>query len=197
MCARRTKLLILIVVAGTLAACNTTPALFPPEGVDHLSMTVKVDVDIAGIGKDSVELKGAVTVHRSGPTGPDGKSMTGFLTGASLHGKSGVFGDVYAVQSPVQPSPCEYTYESAGRYRGHFDINGWFWLPEHKLLVKSSAPVHVEGVASGIPPVGQKAETTVKDVPLEDIRKPGENPIGVLSRASAEIHEALKLKTGT
>ncbi len=197
MCSRTAALSVLGVLSMALISCRSVGDTFPPEGIDRLAMTVKVDVDIAGIGKDSIELKGAVTVHRSGPSGPGGNAMTGELVGASLHGKSSVFGDVYAVQSPMQASPCKYTYEpsKAGpSYRGYFDINGWFWLPEHNLLVRSGAPVHVEGVANGIPPVGQKAETTVKDVPLHDIHKPKENPIGVLSRASGEVHEVVHIK---
>ena len=195
----RFRIFFVTVLGGlsmALVSCKTGEVIFPPEGVDHLAMTVTVDVDIHGIGKDSIELQGTVAVHRSGPSGPEGKTMTGELVGASLHGSSKVFGAVYAVQSPIESSPCKYVYEGPvnSRYRGYFDINGWFWLPEHKLFVRTGSPVTVEGPAAAIPPVGSRADMTAKDVPLHDINKPKEPPIGVLSRASGEIRELVRLK---
>jgi hypothetical protein len=169
-------------------------APFPPEGVDHLALAVLVDVEIFAIGKDQIELEGTAAVHRSGPRGPGGKEMVGELIGASFRGKSNVFGEVIAVQSPIQRSPCRYTAEGPGRYRGGFEINGWFWLPEHQLLVFSAAPVDVEGTAAGIPPVGQKAELTSGEIALHDFRNPRDLPIGLLTRASAEVRGIVRIE---
>jgi hypothetical protein len=169
-----------------LASCAAR-ATFPPEGVDHLSMQVTLDVEIFGIGKDTITLEGSVVVHRSGPQGADGKTMTGDMVGASLSGESKVFGPVVATRNPSQPSPCSYTYEGPGKYRGHFDIQGWFWLKQHDLMVYTSAPVRVEGPAAGIPPVGQQAALVTKDVPLHDLRRPGAQPIGTLHDARGTV----------
>jgi len=195
--------LLLPVLAALLASCQhfggasppAADALFPPEGVDHLSMTVSVEVDLPGIGKDRVELAGTVVVHRSGPMGPDGKSMKGELVSASLQGNSPVFGKVIGIENPVKPSACEYTCEGPGRYPGHFDINGWFWLPERDLLISNERPVRVSGVAAGIPAVGQEAESSADDIPLQDIRKPqAGTPIGFLSKARGKIIALVNLE---
>ncbi|MBI4583135.1 MAG: hypothetical protein HY717_03840 [Planctomycetes bacterium] len=162
-------------------------ALFPPEGIDHLGMKVSVEVEIAGIGKDTVNLEGTVAVQRSGPLGPGGKTMKGDLIAASLRGKSAVFGEVVAMASPIQHSPCEYTCEEPEKYPGYFDLNGWFWLPEHDLLVFSGQPVRVEGVARSIPPVGQKAEMKAKEIPLFSFRQAKGNPVGSLTKARGEV----------
>lgn len=169
-------------------------APFPPEGIDHLSMTVTLEVEIFGIGKDTIELKGTAVVHRSGPAA-DGKTMVGDLVGASLRGVSEVFGRVVATESPIQHSPCKYTYEGPGRFEGSFDIQGWVWLPEHNLMVFSSKPVPVSGTATGIPPVGQTGKTTVEEIPLFDFYKPADNSVGVLTRARAEIHDAVGIQS--
>lgn len=169
-------------------------AYFPPEAVDHLAMTTTMDVEIFAIGKDTIVLEGTVAVHRSGPLGPDGKTMKGDMIGASLRGKSEVFGEVVAVQSPLRHSPCEYTWEKEGVYRGHFDINGWFWMPEHDLLVYSAEPVHVSGTASSIPPVGSEAETGDEEIALHDLQKPEGNAIGVLRHARGQIHDLVKIE---
>ena len=119
-----TALAFMPVLALVLTACRSSgdapEAHFPPEGVDHLAMTVRVEVEIFAIGKDTVDLKGTVAIHRSGPTGPEGSLMIGELIGASLRGKSKVFGEMIAVQSPLQRSPCRYTYEGPGQYAHQF-----------------------------------------------------------------------------
>ncbi|MBI4601869.1 MAG: hypothetical protein HY721_07895 [Planctomycetes bacterium] len=176
---------------GKSSGSGNDAAPFPAEGVDHLLMSVSVEVDIAGIGKDTVELEGTVAVHRSGPQGEGGKSMVGDMIGASLRGTSKVFGPVVGTQSPLQHSACAYVQEAPGKYKGHFDINGWFWIPQHDLFIYTGAPVRVEGVAGGIPPVGQKAEVTAKDIPLHDLRKPEGQPIGFLSRASGTVRASV------
>jgi hypothetical protein len=170
-------------------------ALFPPEGVDHLSMTVTVQVDIFGLGEDTVELKGTGIVHRSGPRGPDGNKMEGDLVSASLRGNSKIFGNVVAMESPIQHSRCEYVCEGPGRYRGYFDINGWFWLPEHDLMIFSAKPVHVTGSATSIPPVRQKADVSTEEIALFDFRKSAANAIGVLTRATADIHDLVSVES--
>jgi hypothetical protein len=168
---------------------------FPPEGIDHLGMRVVLDVELPGIGRDErLVLEGYVAVHRSGPMGPGGKSMEGDLIGASLRGKSVAFGEVVAVESPIQRSPCQYVVEGPGKYRGSFDINGWFWLPAHDLIVFSSEPVRVEGVAAAIPPVGQKAKIVETDIALFSFSHPAGNPIGTLHSASGEILDVVPLQ---
>jgi hypothetical protein len=163
-------------------------AAFPPEGVDHLRMAVSVDVEIAGIGKDTVELEGSVAVHRSGPLGEGGKTMKGALIGASLRGTSDVFGEVQAVQSPTQISPCEYTQVAPGEYDGRFDIHGWFWLPKHGRMFYTDTPVRVAGKAAAIPPVGQVAKHTEETVPLRDFSAASAGKdVGFVSNARGEI----------
>jgi hypothetical protein len=157
-------------------------------------MKVWLDVDIFGIGKDEVELSGTVAVHRSGPKGDGGREMDGDLIAATLRGNSQVFGEVLAIESPLQRSPCRYSYEGPGRYRGGFEINGWFWLPKHNLRVFSAKPVRVEGTAAGIPPVGQKAELVGGDIALHDVQKPGENAVGVLTRARGEVLQVVDIE---
>jgi len=185
---------LLIGFSALLSACKGVQETFPPEGVDHLAMTVTVAFEVFAIGKDTVDLTGTVAVHRSGPQGTDGKTMVGELVGAAMRGKSKVFGEVIAMQSPIQRSPCEYTYKGPGNYEGYFDINGWFWLPEHDLLVFSGEPVRVKGTATMIPPVGEKAVNIKKDIALLDFRRPSEKPIGVLTEARGEIHEIVPLE---
>jgi len=185
-----------LVLFACLAGCRSVEkpgACFPPEAVDHLGMKVSVDVDLAGIGKDTIDLEGTVAVHRSGPQGPDGKKMVGEMIGASLRGKSQVFGDVIAVHSPTQPSPCEYTCKGPGSYQGHFAIHACFWLPQHDLFIFSEEPVRVEGTAEAIPPVGQKADSGPVQISLFDLRKPKANPIGVVTRARGEVLALVKL----
>jgi hypothetical protein len=176
-------------------AAAEAAALFPPAGVDHLAMRVTVDVEIAGIGRDQVVLDGYVVVHRSGPSGADGKEMTGDLIGAALTGTSATFGPVVAVESPIQHSPCRYTCEGPGKYSGHFDIHGWFWLPKHGLGVFSEKPVRVRGVARAIPPVGQKAEIVEDEIALYSFDAATGNPIGALRRASGEVKAVVDLAT--
>jgi len=181
---------IIVSLALLVASCA---APFPPEGVDHLSMQVTLDVEIFGIGKDTIALDGSVVVHRSGPQGADGKSMTGDLVGASLRGESKVFGPVVATRDPSRPSPCAYTQEAPGKYRGHFDIQAWFWLQQHDLMVYTQAPVRVAGIAAGIPPVGQKAVLVTKEVPLHDLRRPAGQPIGTLHDATGTVQGVASL----
>jgi hypothetical protein len=154
-------------------------------------MTVTVDVEIAGIGKDRVQLDGTVTVHRGGPLGDGGKTMKGALAGASLRGKSDLFGDVVAVQSPTELSPCEYKYVKEGQYEGSFDIHGWFWLPKYNTMYYTTAPVRVAGTAAMIPPVGQVAKTSTAEVPLRKLG-PGGVDVGSVSNATGEIHAVIK-----
>jgi len=192
MCKRSVYLAVLPLFLGTSCQWGEKPGglssdTFPPEAVDHLEMTITLEVEIAGIGKDKVQLEGTVVVHRSGPRGADGKTMVGNMVGASFRGTSDVFGPVVASQSPILQSPCQYTYEGPGQYNGYIDINGWFWLPDHNLMTYSDGPVRVEGTASRIPPVGQKAKITAEQVSLHDLSKAKGNPIGFLSRASGEI----------
>jgi hypothetical protein len=191
---RRFPLGLLAAALFALASCKglqhggtSTVEIFPPAGVDHLEMAVTVDVEIAGIGKDTLSLKGSAAVHRTGPMGAGGKEIRGELIGATFHGKSSVFGEVYASQNPLKASSVAYTWVGPGQYRGTLDINGWFWLPEHNLLVYGGAPVHVEGPATAIPPVGQKADSTGAEVPLFDLHKPQGNPIGSISKAHGEV----------
>jgi hypothetical protein len=187
---------VLLVFFVGLAGCGSLDrpeSCFPPEAVDHLSMKVTVDVDLAGIGKDTIEMEGSVAVHRSGPLGPDGKKMVGEMIGASLRGKSQVFGEVIAVHNPIQRSPCEYTCQAPGSYHGYFEINGCFWLPQHDLFIFSAEPVRVEGTAKAIPPVGQKADSGPVQVSLRDLRKPNANPVGVLTHARGEVLALVKL----
>lgn len=194
----RARWLVLLTLFACLAGCECleeSAAPFPPEAVDHLGMKVAVDVELAGIGKDTIEMEGTVAVHRSGPLGPDGKQMVGDMIGASLRGKSKVFGDVIAVHSPVQHSRCEYTFKGPGSYQGYFAINGWFWLPEHDLFVFAAEPVRVEGTAERIPPVGQKADSGPVQIRLHDLRKPKDNPIGVLTRATGEVLDLVKIES--
>ncbi len=186
------RLALLSLLGGLLASCKAL-SVIPPEGVDRLSMTVTLDIEISGVGKDSIALEGSVTVHRSGPSGPDGRLMKGEMVGAIFHGRSALFGDVYATQSPMASSPCTYRYVGPGQYHGYLEIQGWFWLPLSNLLVRTEAPVKVEGVAAAIPPVGQKAETMTRDIPLLDIHKPQSPPIGTLSRATGEIHAVIHM----
>jgi hypothetical protein len=169
-------------------------AFFPPEGTDHLAMTVHAAVEIFAIGKDDLVLEGTVAVHRSGPAGPDGKRMEGAMVGAALRGTSKVFGEVVAIQSPLAVSPCEYVYEGPGRYKGHFEINGWFWLPRQDLWFFNATPIRVEGTAAAIPPVGQKADMVAQDVVLEDLRKPDDNPVGDVKSAKGEVHRVVPIE---
>jgi hypothetical protein len=178
---------------------------FPPEGVDHLRMAVDLDVEIFGIGKDSPHLEGDVVVHRGGPSGPDGERMSGDLLAASLRGDSKTFGHLIAIGSPTQRSPCEYVLKvkGPGKYFGHFDINGWFFLPRHDLIVFTKKPVRVAGPAEVIPPVGQVAEAATLPIELYDFRKPTGEPVGSLTRARGKIlakvgiEEHLKAKETT
>jgi hypothetical protein len=115
---RSVCLAILPLFLGTSCQCGEKPGenstdvhlyyTFPAEGVDHLEMKVTLDVDIPGIGtgKDTVQLAGTVVVHRSGPSGVDGKTMDGALVGASFRGVSDVFRPVLGCQSPIRNSPC-------------------------------------------------------------------------------------------
>jgi hypothetical protein len=120
--------------------------------------------------------------------------MRGDLVGAALRGDSGVFGPVVAIESPVQKSPCKYRWQSAGVYLGEFDINGWFFLPRHDLLLFTRKPVHVMGPAKVIPPVGQTAQATDLPVELYDFRKPEDQPIGTLLQARAKLEALLGLE---
>ncbi len=188
---------------GAPGEAGAEAAKFPPEGVDHLLMTVDLEVEIFGIGKDSLRLEGSAVVHRGGGQGAGGERMAGDLIAASLRGGSKVFGRVVAIESPVQRSPCEYVWKGPKEYRGRFDINGWFFLPRHDLIVFTRKPVRVEGPADRIPPVGHAAEGTDLPVDLYDFRKPGSPPIGSLTRARGKIEapvgieEALKMKDET
>lgn len=176
---------------------------FPPEAVDHMLLAVDLEIEIFGIGKDAFRLEGGVAVHRSGGLGLEGKLMKGDLIAASLRGDSKAFGRVVAIESPIQLSPAEYEWKGPGKYQGHFDVNGWFFLPRHDLVVFTKKPVRVEGPAEAIPPVGQVAEGVGLPCELYDFRKPGAPPIGSVSKARGKmlskitIQDDLKAKEET
>jgi hypothetical protein len=160
---------------------------FPPEGMDHLSMKVDLEVEIFGLGKDSISLEGSSVVLRGDPTGEAGTLMEGDLISARLRGDSKIFGRVVAIASPIRHSPCEYRWKGPNSYDGQFDILSWFFLPRHDLIVFNKKPVRVTGPAKAIPPVGQVAEA--EDVPVElyKLQEPGGKPIGSLIRAKGTI----------
>jgi hypothetical protein len=162
-------------------------AMFPPEAVDHLRMAIDLEVEIFGLGRDASHLEGDVVVHRSGSSGPDGKVMVADLVAASLRGESKTFGPLVAIESPIQHSRAQYRWEGPRRYPGYFDINAWFFIPKHDLIVFTRKPVRVGGTASGIPPIGQVAEALDVPVELYDFRKPDDQPVGNLLQARGEI----------
>ena len=167
-------------------ACEAD-ATFPPADVDHLGMKVQVAVEIFGIDKDIVDLAGEVVVHRTGPIGEGGKTMKGVLGGATLQGKSDVFGEVVALQGPTT-STCSYSCEGPGQYTGTFEIFGWFWLPKYGKVFYTTLPVVVTGPATTIPPVGQVAKMAAgTTIPLYEIGGSTDNPAGTLSAASGEV----------
>ncbi len=171
-----------------LAGCVVSGgAKFPPEGVDHLRMTVDLEVEIIGIGKDAISLEGTSIVHRGEGSGPEGSQMKGDLVAAKLRGDSKVFGRVVAISSPIQHSPCQYEWKGPNSYQGYFDILSWFFLPQHDLIVFNKKPVRVAGPAERIPPVGQVAEALEGPIELYDYRKPGAQPIGNLTKAKGTI----------
>lgn len=112
------RLALLTLPGGHLASCKASPVI-PPERVDRLSMTVTLDVEISGVGKDPIALKGSVTVHRSGPSGPDGRLMRGEMVGAMFHGKSALFGD-HRPQSP----PIGTLSRATGEVHAVIHLNG-------------------------------------------------------------------------
>ena len=122
--------------------------------------------------------------------------MKGVLVGASLRGKSEVFGDVYAVQSPQKLSVSEYDHSlESGRpapYKGSFDIYGWFYLPKFNRMFYTTEPVRVTGYASAIPPVGQTASASDKEVPLRDFGPDGQD-VGTVTNAKAQIHSVVPI----
>jgi hypothetical protein len=161
--------------------------LFPPEGTDHLAVELTVEIDVLGIGKDRFTLDGSMAVHRGGPAGEGGRAVHGHVVAASFHGESKLLGEVVVFESPLASSPCEYRYLTPGEYADRFDLNCWLWLPEHDLLLASGSPVRVEGTTAAIPPVGHKAVTATRDVPLQDLRRRDGKAVGFFNRASAEI----------
>ena len=86
-----------------------------------------------------------------------------------------------------------YLFERVGKnsYQGQFNINAWFLLPKHNLVVFSKKPVQITGPASAIPPVGQVATGTNLPVGLYDFNKPDAQPIGTVSSAQGNIPEAI------
>ena len=168
---------------------------FPAEGVDHFATTVTLELDIARLGKDTVDLRGTILLHRSGPTGDEGKTMLGELAGASLRGRSNVFGNVVAMESPIQHSPCEFTLDGRGSYRGRIDVNAWFWLPEHGQLLFSAQPIVLQIQTPEFPPVGHRVEPTRTAIALYDFHDPGAKAVGTLTSAGLEIHDAVLIES--
>ena len=186
---------MLLVLTGLLTlpvACFLIGKPFPPEGVDHLELTVTVEVEIVGIGKDTVALDGTLALHRGGPAGEDGRMMKGVLVGASFRGESEVFGEVRVVQSPTDVSTCAYTYSGRGEYQGGFDIQTWFWFPEHNLMLFTTSAVRVTGKAKVIPPVGQVWDAAHDEIPLRVFGPDGKD-VGIVSNARGVIHGVVTL----
>jgi hypothetical protein len=67
-------------------------------------------------------------------------------------------------------------------------------LPDHNLMLYSDGPIRVEGTASSVPPIDQKAKITAEQVALHDLSKVKGHPIGFLSQVSGEITAAVSVK---
>jgi ketosteroid isomerase-like protein len=96
----------------TLAAIEIKPLVLPEPGVHVMRVRLEETYDIAGIGKDTIELKGWIAVkHDHTRPGEDERVLTWNsaitdteFVGMELHGKSPVFGAVEITLDATQPS---------------------------------------------------------------------------------------------
>ncbi|HXO42861.1 MAG TPA: DUF6073 family protein [Thermoanaerobaculia bacterium] len=110
-------------IAGLLAEMKTVslasleplrvkPFTLPAAGVDVMRVRMEETYDIAGVGKDTVELTGWIAVTHDNPRPAEGESTvtwssavsdTSFV-GMDLHGNSSIFGPVEVGLDPRSPS---------------------------------------------------------------------------------------------
>ena len=167
----------------------------PAETVDHLTVSLRADIDLTGVGKDSVVLRGTMALHRSGPTGSEGQTIVGDCIGVSLRGTSKSLGPVYAMESPIRHSRCEFKSTGADGYTGQIDLNCWLWLPARDLVLFAGKPIQISGDARFMPPVGMKSEVVPEEIFLYDFHKPAARAIGVLSNLGGEIHGMVDIES--
>lgn len=95
-----------------LAALDIKPLELPPAGVDVMRVRLEETYDIAGIGKDTVELKGWIAVKHDNTRPAQGERVLTWnsavtdteFVGMELHGESPVFGHVAITLDETQPS---------------------------------------------------------------------------------------------
>lgn len=104
-----------VMVFGMVFLCigceHVTPKL-PVAGVDTATVTMTVDFEIEGVGKDSVELEGVLISYRSDPLYAYGKNTISWRTSTvvstfkefNLEGESDLFGPIKITLDESKPS---------------------------------------------------------------------------------------------
>lgn len=167
-------------------------AYFPSGGADYLNLSTSISLDIAGIGKETLQMNGRFTVLRSHPGGPERANMIAEILQMDVRGKGDSVGEILVTTNPLRSSKCAKdavastvragTFPEQLSYKGTFDVYALVFALDFNLLLFNNEPLRVVAEVDRIPPITQKGDTGEVKVPIFNFNEPREREVGFITR---------------
>jgi hypothetical protein len=164
---------------GTVYAC------YPPPGVDCLDTSIRLVVDVPGLGVDVLQGSGPTRVSRGAAIDP-GDGRLEFPTEIVSMELSG-FGPLFGSFQMIEPATSASTGLTKAQVPGttyladsFFDVFFEVSLPSAGIVAIPATPAHMVAVVSAVPPVGA---TYTLAAPVVLLDKTTLVPIGTLQQA--------------
>jgi hypothetical protein len=180
---------VLVLAVTGIAYC------YPPAGTDTMNpTTATVELNIIGIGSETLTVTGPTVVARSNPYDPgDGHmKIDTEIISMNLTGTSSLVGPITIIESPTKPSTGYIRQENAGE---NFPAYSYFdvfveiqtTLPFPLSTLHNDVPAPMEATIYSIPPWGSTYTSTAENIPLKNQQ---DNIIGFITHVSHKIPPA-------
>jgi hypothetical protein len=185
------KTFALIVAFVLVLAVTGIAYCYPPAGTDTMNpTTATVELNIIGIGSETLTVTGPTVVSRQDPYNPgDGHiKIDTEIVSMSLTGTSSLVGPITIVESPTLHSTGYIRQINAGvdfPAYSYFDV--YIEIQTTMGVFHNDDPVPMEATIYSIPPWGSTYTSPLENIPLKNQQ---DNIIGFITHVSHKIPSA-------
>jgi hypothetical protein len=197
---------------SALPALPAKPYTLPAAGIEVMRVQMEETYTIAGVGTDTVQLRGWIAARHDTPRPVAGQTKVSWDTavidtefvGLELKGESKIFGTVQVSLAADQPARGQVGAIDVPELRERMalarkaapsarpdacvaNIPVTVVMPQLNLSMKTESPVRMYSIVETIPPVGHTASISLTPTPLISASR----TVGTLERAEVKFRETV------